>query len=83
MGCATLGLMFICVIVGSIKWINGSLAGTLFWFILASLAGLASFAFFMPNPAAEFDPVKPPENPDSGGPGDLVLKSEKPLQEEP
>jgi len=65
MGCAALGLMFICVIVGSVKWIDGSLMGTIIWFILAGLAGLSSFAFFMPNPAEELDPVKPPENPDS------------------
>jgi len=64
MGCAALGLMFICVIVGSVKWINSSLMGTIIWFILAGIAGLASFAFFMPNPAEEeLGPVKPPENP--------------------
>jgi hypothetical protein len=38
--------MFLCVVVGCVKWIDGSLWGTIIWFILAAAAAVWSFAAF-------------------------------------
>jgi hypothetical protein len=64
--------MFLCVVVGCVKWIDGSLWGTIIWFILAAVAGVKSFAAFSFAPLgdmAELDPAAPPESampPESG-----------------
>jgi hypothetical protein len=46
MGCAYLAIMFLCVVVGCVKWIDGSLWGAIVWFVLAAVAAVWSFAGF-------------------------------------